>query len=399
MTDQPRSTGSWLSRNVIFLGFVSLLTDTASEAIIPLLPVFLLGMGLTIGASAMALGWIEGVAEATAAVLKLFAGRWADRIGRNRPFVVFGYTVSSLIRPLIGLATAPWHIVIARATDRVGKGLRSSPRDALIANSVSPEQRGAAFSLHRAMDHAGAVLGPLLAAAYLAWISEDLRLLFLLTLIPGGIVVLLVLFGVKEQPKPPDAPTEKPAAVPARHPLLRFLFPLGLFTLGNSSDIFLLLKAGGEHVNFATFPLLWVGLHVVKMLASVPGGKLSDRWGRRRTIAVGWVLYACIYAALAVAENRYLIWGLLGAYGVYYGLTEGAEKALISEIAPKKKLGSSFGWYYLTLGLLALAASVLFGTIWEFVGSRAAFLTGAGLAAAAVILLGLTWRAPTAAPD
>lgn len=395
-TSEPRRS-SWLSRNVLFLGLVSLLTDTASEAVIPLLPVFLLGMGLTVGASAMALGWIEGVAEATAAVLKLFAGKWADRLGRNRPFVVFGYSLSSLVRPLIGLATAPWHIVLVRATDRVGKGLRSSPRDALIANSVEPSQRGAAFSLHRAMDHAGAVLGPLLAAAYLAWISEDLRLLFLLTLIPGGLVVLLVLFGVKEQAKEQDCATAKPAATeaPARRPLLRFLLPLGLFTLGNSSDVFLLLKAAGDDADFATFPLLWVGLHIVKMLASVPGGKLSDRWGRRRTIALGWVLYAAIYAALAFAEDRYLVWALLGAYGVYYGLTEGAERALISELAPKRKQGAAFGWYYLTLGLLALAASVLFGAIWELVSSRAAFLTGAGLAAMAVIMLALLRPART----
>jgi MFS family permease len=218
--------------------------------------------------------------------------------------------------------------------------------------------------------------------------------------------MLLVWFGVKEQgsgsfsgtEKVPDPLEHTPERRP-RHNLFRFLLPLGLFTLGNSSDIFLLMKAGGRHVSIETFPLLWVGLHVVKMAASVPGGKLSDRWGRRRTIALGWTLYAAVYAALAFAQDRYLVWALLGTYGVYYGLTEGAERALVSELAPKRKQGSSFGWYYLTLGLLALAASVMFGAIWELVSSRAAFLTGAGLAAAAVMLLAALGRPATAAQD
>jgi MFS family permease len=390
---RPARARSWLSRNVILLGMISLLNDTASEAIIPLLPVFLLGMG----AGAFALGWIEGVAEAVSAVLKLVAGRAADKVGRNRPFVVFGYSLSAVVKPLIALATSPWHILAVRSADRVGKGFRSGPRDALLSASVDSSQRGAAFSLHRAMDHAGAVLGPLLAAAFLLWISDDLPTLFWLTAIPGVLVMALVWFGVKEEPTPPPEPKTQPA--PPRQGLLRFLLPLGLFTLGNSSDVFLLMKAAGDNPDPWMFPLLWVGLHIVKMLASVPGGKISDRWGRRRTIAVGWLLYAAIYAALAFAENEYLIWALLGAYGLYYGLTEGPERALISEIAPKRKQGAAFGWYYLTLGLLALAASAMFGTIWEFVSSRAAFLTGAGLALAAVIALGLLWRSPTGARD
>ena len=186
---------SWLTRNVLLLGLVSLLTDAASELIIPLLPLFLTG---TLGASALLLGWIEGLADLVASVLKLLSGRWADRLGRNRPFVLGGYGLSSLARPFVALATAPWHVLLVRVLDRTGKGLRSSPRDALIASSVQPDQRGAAFGLHRAMDHAGAVIGPLLAAAYLTWWSEDLRTLFWLSAIPGAAAVLLVLFGVRE---------------------------------------------------------------------------------------------------------------------------------------------------------------------------------------------------------
>jgi MFS family permease len=374
---------SWLSRNVLFLGLISLLNDAASEAIIPLLPAFLLSIGLTVGATALALGWIEGVAEAVSAVLKVFAGKLADRLGRNRPFVILGYTLSSAVKPLIALATAPWHVLSVRIADRVGKGLRSGPRDALLAASADASQRGTAFSLHRAMDHAGAILGPLLALAVLAWWTSDLRMVFWLTAIPGALVVLAALFGVKEQQAGTTA--TKPDPPPAPGGLVRFLIPLGLFTLGNSSDVFLLLKAAEHEQDTMMFPILWIGLHIVKLVASIPGGKIADRFGRRRTIALGWLLYAGIYAALAFATQPWMVYALLGAYGVYYGLTEGPERALIAELAPKRKHGAAFGWYYLTLGLLALAASALFGALWAYVSSQAAFLTGAALALAAVV--------------
>ncbi|MBK9973690.1 MAG: MFS transporter [Planctomycetes bacterium] len=376
------ATGSWLSRNVLMLGLISLLTDTASEAAIPLLPVFI----VSLGAGAMALGWIEGIAEATSSILKLVTGKVADRVGKNRPFVVGGYSLSSAAKPLIALATAPWHVLVVRIVDRVGKGFRSSPRDALIAASVPPAQRAAAFSLHRSMDHAGAVIGPLLAAAYLYWVgsqTQDLRLLFWLTAVPGVLVILAAVFGVQELPKP--APSPKAQAAQAGQSLVRFLVPLGLFTLGNASDVFLLLKVAQGHVDLVTFPLLWVGLHIVKVASSIPGGKLADRIGRRRVICMGWVLYAAIYAGFAFVEDQHTTWALLAVYGLYYGLTEGPEKALIAEIAPRDKRGAAYGWYYLTLGMLALAASVMFGALWEYASPMAAFLTSAALALAAVV--------------
>lgn len=389
-THQPNQAAernrSWLSRNVIVLGFVSLLTDTASEMVIPLLPIYLT---VTLGAGAFVLGWIEGAAEAIASVLKLLAGRWSDKIGKSRPFVIVGYALSSLARPLIALAMAPWHVLAVRCTDRVGKGLRTSPRDALISASVLPAQRGAAFGLHRAMDHAGAVIGPLVAAAFLIWVSEDLRLLFWLTAIPGLAVVIVAWFGVREAPRI----QETKAAEPVHHKglLLRFLVPLALFTLGRASDVFLLLKAAGDSELYM-FPLLWVGLHVVRMLASVPGGKLADRWGRRRTIAAGWLVFAVVFAALGFVEDRKAVYGLIALYGIYSGLTESAEKALVADIAPRRKQGTAFGWYHVVLGLLTMAASVLFGALWQFFSSRVAFLTSAGLAAAAVIALAVLAR-------
>lgn len=388
--EEPRR--SWLTRNVLVLGLVSLLTDAASEMIIPLLPLFLTG---TLGASAVALGLIEGLADFVAAVLKLLSGRWADRLGKNRPFVLAGYGLASTVRPFVALAVAPWHVLAVRVLDRTGKGLRTSPRDALIAASVEPDQRGAAFGLHRAMDHVGAVIGPLVAAAYLVGTSGDLRTLFWLSAIPGAAAVLLVATAVREEGREgaSDAALEDEASAgpadppePVRPPgeLRRFLLPLGLFTLGNASDVFLLLKAGAERAPIVTLPLLWVGLHVVKAVASVPGGKLADRWGRRRTIAVGWLLYAAIYLGFAAADTPAAVAALFVVYGVYHGLTEGPEKALVAELAPRGRTGTAFGWYHLVLGVLSLTASVLFGGLWTTFGDGVAFTTSAGLALVAV---------------
>ncbi len=381
---QEQPLGSWRSRNVIALGVISLLTDVASDAAIPLLPAFI----LTLGGGAMVIGWIEGVAEAVSSVLKLLFGRWSDRIGKSRPFVISGYALSSVAKPLLALALAPWHVLAVRITDRVGKGLRTSPRDALIAASVRPEERGAAFGLHKSMDHAGAVIGPLCAAALLLWVTDDLRIVFWLTAIPGLLVIVAALVGVREVPRPA---VQDKASGPADHGLARFLVPLGLFTLAKASEVFLILKLMGESVGeslqLAAFPLVWVGLHVVKMACSVPGGKIADRWGKRRVIAFGWLLFACTFACLAFAQERWVIAVLLGLYAVYGGLTEAAEKALVADIVPRNKQGAAFGWYHLTLGLLALAASALFGTLWQLVSAQVAFLTSAGFAVAALAML------------
>lgn len=389
-TNTARTPAPWRNRNVVMLGVVSLLTDIASEMVIPLLPFFLT---TTLGAGALALGWIEGLADASASVLKLFSGRWADRLGRNRPLVLAGYAISSAVRPLVATATAAWHVLAVRVTDRAGKGIRTSPRDALIAGSVESRAHATAFALHRAMDHTGAVLGPLLAAGFLAFVSQDLRVLFWLTAIPGAAAVLVLWLGVRETATPERLPEDRTSAAATEPPgeanrrLVRFLVPLGLFTLGNASDVFLLLKAGGARAPLTTLPLLWMGLHVVKTAASVPGGRLADRVGRPRVIAAGWIFYAAVYAGFAFAESQPAIWGLFLVYGLYHGLTEGAEKALVAQIAPPRKRGTAFGRYHFTLGMLTLAASVLFGAIWELAGSRAAFLTSAALAVVAVMAL------------
>lgn len=384
----------WISRNVLLLGLVSFFNDTSSEVILPLLPAFLTG---TLGAGALALGGIEGVADATASVIKFFSGRWSDRLGRYKPWVLGGYGFSSLARPLVALAAAPWHVLAVRTVDRLGKGLRTSPRDALIAASCPPGRFGAAYGLNRAMDHAGAVLGPALAAGILALGCTNLRLLFALAAIPGLAAVASIL-AVREEskgrgaaaPLPPPAPD---ASAPEGSPregapsLVRLLLPFWIFTLGNGSDVFLLLKAGAVRSPLVAFPLLWIGLHVTKMLVSAPAGRMADRFGPRRMIALGWLVYAAVYAAFAFTESRVVVAVLFVVYGCYHGLAEGPEKAWIAGIAPRGRTGTAFGWYHLVQGGGVLAASLLFGGIWEFFGSRAAFLTGAGLALAALVAL------------
>ncbi|MGE3853866.1 MAG: MFS transporter [Planctomycetota bacterium] len=386
---------AWMSRTVLVLGAASLLTDVATEMIVPLMPLFI-GM---LGGGAIALGLLEGLAEATASTLKLFAGRWSDRLDRRRPFVVVGYSLASAVRPLVALTTAVWQVVAIRMLDRVGKGLRTSPRDALIARSVPADQKARAFSLHRAMDHTGAVIGALLAALAV-WLLTDasdpqaaVRTVFWLTIIPGALAISVVTFGVREldapAPKKAPEPTHAHAGGTAKpYRLSAFLLPLALFTLGNASDIFLLMKAVEVQAPAYTLPLLWAALHVVKTAASVPGGWVADRLGHRRTIGAGWLFYAGVYVAFAFVTTPMAVLVLCLLYGIYHGLTEGPEKALVAGLAPADKQGTAFGWYHFTLGMLSLAASVIFGVLWEVNhNADVAFLTSAALAVLATVSL------------
>ncbi|MCC6749879.1 MAG: MFS transporter [Deltaproteobacteria bacterium] len=393
---QPESVASaapsataWRSRNVVTLGTASLCTDVASEMVMPLLPTFL---QRELGGGPAVLGRIEGTADAVSSVLKLFAGRWADRLGRNVPLIVAGYLIASAARPLVALARVPWHVLAVRVVDRVGKGIRTSPRDALIAASVPAAQRGRAFGFHRAMDHTGAVIGPLVAAVLLSLWSADLRRIFGWAALPGGLAVLVLLFGAREAPAPKasggsagtaDEPLDDP---PDGLALVRLLVPIGLFGLGKASDVFLLVKASATRAPLLELPLLWMVFHLVKATVSVPGGQLADRIGARGTIVLGWLVHATVFVAFAFAEAQWMIWTLFVVYGVHHGLTEGAEKALVASLARTRR-GTAFGWYHLTVGLIALPASALFGQLWDGFGPRVAFLASAGLAAAAVLAL------------
>jgi MFS family permease len=390
-----------LRGNVLWLSVVSLLNDTASEMIYPLLPSFLL---TTLGATPAFLGVIEGVAESTASLLKLATGWVSDRARRRKPFVFWGYTVATVARPLIAIATAPWHILAIRFADRMGKGARSAPRDALLAASIEPEFRGRAFGLHQAADHAGAVLGPLLAALLLYLLPGRFRLVFALAVLPGIVSLFVIAFRVQEHAAPaaPAAPTTAPAAARAprrnifeafRDPvLLRYLFVLMIFTLGNATDAFLLLRARDLGVALAALPLLWCVHNVSKMVFNVIGGGLSDRFGPRRAIIAGWLFYAATYAGFAYATSQWQIWGLFLFYGLFYGLTEAPEKALVTSLAPADRRGSAFGAYHFSIGIAALPASVIFGVLWTRYGAFTAFITGAALALAAAIALPFALR-------
>ena len=409
-----------LPRTVLALGVVSFLTDLSSEMIYPLLPVFLT---VTLGAGAVALGAVEGVAEAAASMLKLVSGAWSDRARRRKPLVVVGYAVAGVARPLIG-AAGSWVAVLAlRFADRVGKGLRTSPRDALIADVTDPARRGAAFGVHRAMDHAGAVAGPLVAAALLAW-GLEMRTVFYLAAVPAALTLVVLVAAVREGARPDVEPGDgrreagagggrargegddaeaDPAAARGDDPgrglgrlgrlgpldpgLRRLLAALALFTLGNSTDAFLLLRLADAGIAAGWVAVLWSAHHVVKALAAAAGGPLSDRFGRRRSMLAGWLVYAAVYAGFALAGSPAALVVIFLAYGLYFGLTEPVEKAWAVDLAASGRRGTALGAYHATVGLTALPASLLFGVLWAAFGAPVAFAAGAGLALAASSLL------------
>lgn len=384
-----------LPRSVWLLGFISLMNDAASEMVYPLLPLFLAGM---LGAGPRVLGLIEGLAEAVSSLLKLASGVWSDRMRRAKPFVVGGYGVAGLARTLIAAATGWWFVLLCRLADRIGKGLRSSPRDALLGRSVDAGQRGLAFGFHRAMDNAGAVLGPLIAAALLG-MGFPLRTVFWCAAIPA-VVVLVATLRLREPEAGPSAHAPAPGFnwhlrdfPPA---FRRYLVVLALFMLGNSSNLFLLMRARELGVPQAQIPLLWAAMSGVAAVFLTPLSALSDRFGRRRMIIGGWLAYAAIYLLLGWSGIKpWGVWALFIAYGIFIAATEGAEKALVADLVPREQLGTAFGWYHLTLGVALLPASLLFGELWEKFSVFAAFAFGAGCALLASILL-VAWLRGTA---
>jgi MFS family permease len=431
-------------RNIYILGIASFFNDFSSEMIYPLIPVFIKSV---LGVGAYFIGIIEGIAETTNSILKLFSGYYSDRFKKRKVFVVCGYAFSNLARPLIGIANS-WGVLLGlRFSDRVGKGVRTSPRDAIIGESAPDNRRGFAFGFHRAMDHLGAVAGSLVASLLLYVFLMDIRKVFLLSVIPGIIAVLLIIFGVREVRKRDElkggeqiahtetgeaageksysadadrinaagecvlskrdenpcattvqakAETTGKSSAPAFH--FRDLKKLGgkfgyylsilvVFALGNSTDAFLLLRASDLGIKTAFIPLLWAVHHVSKAAFSFFGGHLSDRLGRKPMIIIGWVVYGLTYLGFAFADRPYMIWLLFVFYGLFFGFTEGVEKALVCDMVPQNKLGSAYGFYNLAIGISALPASLIFGFIWTKVSFQAAFMTGAGISAAAILML------------
>jgi MFS family permease len=374
-----------LPRNVKVLGLASLLNDIASEMIFPVLPSFLLTV---LFGNRFYLGVIEGAADSVASLVKLWSGGRSDQAGRRKGFVLFGYALAVLTRPLIGVVVAPWQLFAIRITDRLGKGVRTSPRDALIADSTASSIRGRAFGFHRAMDHLGAAIGPLLAAGFLWLWPDHLRTLFLLTLLPGLLVLGLLVFGLRETPA--AAPPKEPVRLTLRpfdHNFRRFLVALVVFTLGNSTDAFLLVRAGELGVPTVMLPVLWCGFHVVKSVGNLLLGRAVDRFGPRPFVFVGWLVYAGVYVAFGLATTTWQAWALFLSYALFYGLTEPAEKTWVANLVGPARKGLAYGWYNFAIGVATLPASVIFGALYQWGGPLAAFGWGAALALLAVFLL------------
>ena len=355
--------------------------------IYPLLPLFL---STVIGANASFIGAIEGAAESTAALLKLASGWWSDKVKRRKPLVVLGYGIATIARPFTAMAQTAVQVLAIRVTDRVGKGIRTAPRDALLADSTDPESRGRAFGFHAAMDNAGAVLGPLIAFVLLKQFDLSLRSVFWLAAIPGALAFIVLVVAVKEvRSQADDADVgSKPHLSVSEHLGTRFWLYLGvvfLFTLGNSTDAFLLLRANQLGVAIALAPILWAFLNLIKAALGTWGGALSDRIGRKPLIVAGWAIYALVYFGFARASAQWHAWALFASYAVFYALTEGTEKALVADLVPKARRGAAYGWFNLAIGLGALPASLIFGAIWDRAGSETAFTFGATLAILAAI--------------
>ena len=399
-----------LGRNVIGLGAVSFFTDVSTEMIYPLLPVFLAGV---LGANASFIGAIEGTAETTASLLKLLSGWWSDKVSGRKPFVVTGYLIAAIVRPFTAATHSARQVLAIRVTDRVGKGIRSSARDALLADSAAPEARGRAFGFHAAADNAGAVLGPLVAflilklhgvgslkagTHFLPHDEHAMREVFWLSAIPAAIAIVILIVVVRDIPRRDSSARlgEDGGSAHLGGRFWAYLVVVLLFTLGNSTDAFLLLRANQLGVPVALAPILWAVLNFVKAATGTYGGQLSDTIGRKPLIVGGWLLYAGVYFAFAWEGGPWQAWGLFAVYGIFYGMTEGTEKALVADIVPRVRRGTAFGWYNLAIGLGALPASLIFGWIWDQRGSPSAFVFGATLALTAAVLMALV--APSTQP-
>jgi MFS family permease len=396
MTRCRGSTVHRLPSAVYWFGATSFANDLASEMVYPLLPAF---VTRTLGGGALALGILDGAADTIAAAFKLVSGYLAERPRLRGPLVVGGYGIAALVRPLIAVASAAWHVVALRAVDRVGKGVRTAPRDVLIADATDPSLRGRAFGVHRAADHTGAILGPLLAAGLVA-LGVSVRQVFWVAVVPGLAAVLLAWVAVSksassEQRAVNRADGGDPPLTARRSPLAPLLACLALAAFLRAPETLLILRAQDLGVSIAAAPLLWAALHVVRSLTSYPGGVLADRWGPRRTIAVGWLLYAVLAFLFARAHGPAQAWTVFLAFGLVSGLTESPERALVAALAGGHRRGRGFGWYHGVLSAVALPGAALFGWMYQVLGGDVALRASAIVTLAAILLLGAVSLAGT----
>jgi MFS family permease len=396
-----------LPPTVLALSVVSFLNDTSSEIIYPLLPAFLF---LTLGATPFAIGLIEGLAESVASILKVFSGYLSDRFGKRKFPVFLGYSLAAVMRPLLAFVVSWPQVLVVRTMDRVGKGIRGAPRDALLAGETAEEDRGKAFGFNRAADHLGAVVGPVVAYLLLTYLAADpesptaleYQRVFLYAAIPVAIGLFVIVFFVHEKPAEQIEGETNPIKFSLREfdgNFKRFLLIIALFTLSNSTDAFLLLRAEQAGIAPAMLPILWMVLHFSKVFSSLIGGELSDKIGRKAMIVSGWGVYALVYLGFAFVESPWQAWALFVAYGTYFGLTEGAEKALVADLVEDEKRGTAFGFYNLAFGITVFPASLLFGLLWYEFGAPVAFIASACVSLLAAVSFLFLRIPPPAVPN
>ncbi|UOF90289.1 MFS transporter [Fodinisporobacter ferrooxydans] len=371
---------------IFFIAMVSLFTDLSSQMIVPILPLFLTAvLHVQVGT----VGLIEGIAESTASILKLFSGWFSDRIGRRKPLMIAGYGVSNLVKPLFALSASWGQVLAIRFADRLGKGMRGAPRDAFLADATNKEERGKAFGFRRSMDTLGAALGPLAAFWILDAFPGKYRAVFWASAIPGVLAVLILVFFLAEEKKEIHSARGLPkfGFQSLGRPFMVFTFISTLFTIGNFSDAFLVLRAQNVGMTPSVIPLAYLLFNVVCSIFSTPLGVLSDRFGRRPVLVSGFFIFACIYFGFGMIHRASWVWVLFAVYGFYYAATEGIQKAYIADIVAETQRGIAMGTYSAVTGLAALPASILAGVLWETFGPSVAFATGGMLAAIAGILL------------
>lgn len=375
-----------VSRNVLLLGLVSFFADVSSEMVYPLVPLFLTS---TLGAPVIAVGVIEGIAESTASLLKFVFGWMSDKFSRRLPFTVAGYGLAAVAKPMLAAATT-WPVVLfARFVDRTGKGVRTAPRDALIAASTDAKSRGRAFGLHRSMDTSGAIIGPLVAIGLLAWFgAHNYRPIFVAAVIPGAISVLFLFFVREARHRPSGEPL--PPLLSLHGYDRRFLIFVGvtlLFSFGNSSDAFLVLRARNLGLGATAVVFAYVLYNISYALLSFPAGGRSDTIGRRPILIAGFLIFALVYAGFAVANGTWAVWVLFVVYGAYIAFTDGVGKAYVADLVPQARRGTALGLYTASTGAMLLFSSIIGGALWDWFGPSATFMFGASTAGAAALLL------------
>lgn len=372
-----------LPKNIFFLGVTSFFTDISSEMIYPLIPIFLTSI---LGAPVAIVGLIEGIAESTASVLKVFSGWLSDRVSQRKKLTVFGYGLSACSKPIFVFAFSWWYVLVARFADRVGKGIRTAPRDALIADAGEKDKYGISFGFHRGMDTLGAAIGPLLAFALFPLFNHNYRIFFLLSVIPAVIGVCILAFFVKEKARILKNEKVKLSLKPFDKKFKLFLLIVLIFTLGNSSDVFLLLRAQNVGIATGFIPLVYFLFNIVYAMTSPPVGQLSDKIGRKEVIVVGYSIFAMVYFGFAVVQSAFMVWILFAVYGLYYAFTESILKAFTADMVPSELRGTAYGFLNLVLGIALFPASLVAGILWDRISPRAPFYYGSIMACVAVLL-------------